>query len=88
MSVATLEKTLTRAHQEWISRPDDERYLSLDDLHAATAARAEECRIRTDTTHSLLVRGSEAAGGRLTVKHDELGELDPTHWSLGQLLGG
>ena len=85
MSVATLEKTLTRAHQEWISRPDDERYLSLDDLHAATAARAEECRIRTDTTRSLLVRGSEAAGGRLTVEHDELGELDPTHWSLGQL---
>jgi Domain of unknown function (DUF932) len=85
MSALIAEKTLTRASKEWFSRPDDERYLSLDDLYEATHRRAHQSQIRTDTTRSLLVRGSEVAGGRLTVEHDELGELDPTHWSLGQL---
>jgi hypothetical protein len=85
MSALTAEKTLTRASKEWFSRPDDERYLSLDDLYEATHLRAHQSRVRTDTTRSLLVRGSEVAGGRLTVEHNELGELDPTHWSLGQL---
>ena len=29
-----------RVSSEWFSRPDDERYLSLRELHAATLARA------------------------------------------------
>jgi len=29
---AAEEKTLTRASKEWLARPDDERYLTLDDL--------------------------------------------------------
>jgi hypothetical protein len=85
MSVATLEKNLTRAHQEWISRPDDERYLSLDDLYEAVCGRANESRVLTVPNRSLVVRGSEAAGGALTLEQEDVGILDPTHWSLGQL---
>ncbi len=85
MSVATLEKNLTRAHQEWISRPDDERYLSLDDLYEAVCGRANESRVLTVPNRSLVVRGSELAGGNLTLEQEDVGVLAPTHWSLGQL---
>lgn len=35
-----------RVSSEWFSRPDDERYLSLSDLHAATLARADRATAR------------------------------------------
>ena len=36
-----------RVSSEWFSRPDDERYLSLSDLHRAVSDRAERARVRT-----------------------------------------
>jgi hypothetical protein len=36
-----------RVSSEWFSRPDDERYLSLDDLFASVKGRAERSRTRT-----------------------------------------
>ena len=36
-----------RVSSEWFSRPDDERYLSLDDLFASVMGRAERSRART-----------------------------------------
>src|SRR3546814_9655240 len=36
-----------RVSSEWFSRPDDERYLSLSDLHAAVKARADRATART-----------------------------------------
>ena len=35
-----------RVSSEWFSRPDDERYLSLDDLFASVKGRAERSRTR------------------------------------------
>ena len=84
MSVAE-ETTLTRASKQWLSRPDDERYLSLDDLYDAVCGRARESRVLTVPNRSLLARGSEAAGGDLTLEQEDVGILSPTHWSLGQL---
>ena len=85
MSSRTQETTITRASQEWWKRPDDERYLTLDHLYASTHARAEASEARTIPNTSLLVRGSADAGGELYLEHEDLGTLDPTHWSLGQL---
>ncbi|HEX4961385.1 MAG TPA: DUF932 domain-containing protein [Thermoanaerobaculia bacterium] len=81
----TEPSVLTRAFDEWWKRPDDERYLTLDHLYASTRARAEASEARTIVNTSLLVRGSADAGGELSLEHDDLGTLDPTHWSLGQL---
>lgn len=39
-----------RVSPEWFSRPDDERYLSLRELHAATLARARRATPRTIET--------------------------------------
>ena len=36
-----------RVSSEWFSRPDDERYLSLSELHAAVKARADHATART-----------------------------------------
>jgi hypothetical protein len=76
---------ITRASREWWTRPDDERYLTLDDLHGAILARAEESRVSTIPNQSLLARGSGEAKGELYLVNEDLGTLDPTHWSLGQL---
>lgn len=84
-SVAHATTTLTRASEEWWKRPDDERYLTLGHLYDATRTRAEWSEARTIVNTSLLVRGSADPGGELYLEHDDLGTLDPTHWSLGQL---
>ena len=79
------QTTITRASKEWWSRPDDERYLTLEDLHEATLRRTDQSRIGTITNTSLIARGSADVGGELYLEHDDLGALNPTHWSLGQL---
>jgi hypothetical protein len=84
MSVAERTTTLTRASKEWWKRPDDERYLTLNHLYEATLARAERSEARTISNENLLVRGSGDAG-ELYLLHEDLGTLEPTHWSLGQL---
>jgi hypothetical protein len=85
MSIATRETVITRASQEWWKRPDDERYLTLGDLYASTRARTDASEARTIPNTSLVARGFPEAGGSLYLEHDDLGVLDPTHWSLGQL---
>lgn len=35
-------ENVDRVSSEWFSRPDDDRYLSLDDLFASVKARAEQ----------------------------------------------
>ena len=78
-------RTITRASEEWWSRPDDQRFLSLDDLYTASFTRAHQSRVRTLVNRSLIARGSEEARGSLHLEHEDLGILTPTHWSLGQL---
>jgi hypothetical protein len=85
MLSATEETTITRASKEWWKRPDDERYLTLPDLYDATLGRADASQVMTLMNQSLLARGSGDPGGELYLVHEDLGTLDPTHWSLGQL---
>ena len=44
-----------RVSSEWFSRPDDERYLSLDDLANSVRARAERSRTRVVESASIHV---------------------------------
>jgi hypothetical protein len=84
--MSTQESTvITRASQEWLKRPSDERYLTLADLHQATLAQAKQSWVSTVSNESLVVRGSETPGGPLSLEEANLGTLYPTHWSLGQL---
>lgn len=75
-----------RVSSEWFSRPDDERFLSLDALHAAVRARAERATARTVETKALRVEASRDDAERLAlVVPGQDAPVSPTHWSYGQL---
>ncbi|MFK0207940.1 DUF932 domain-containing protein [Agrobacterium sp. NPDC090283] len=75
-----------RVSSEWFSRPDDERYLSLSDLHRAVTARTERARVRTVETAEIRVEATRDNTERLSLIVPGGREaLAPTHWSYGQL---
>lgn len=75
-----------RVSSEWFSRPDDERYLSLTELHDAVRRRAERASARTVESRAVRVEASREDSERLALivpGRDE--PVAPTHWSFGQL---
>lgn len=75
-----------RVSSEWFSRPDDERFLSLTELHAAVKARAMRATTRTVETREVRVEAARDNAERLALivpGRDE--PVAPTHWSFGQL---
>ncbi|MGE0409140.1 MAG: DUF932 domain-containing protein [Amphiplicatus sp.] len=75
-----------RVSSEWFSRPDDERFLSLSDLHASVKRRSERSRTRTVESVAIRVEASrdDAASLTLALPGGEA-PVAPTHWSFGQL---
>jgi hypothetical protein len=75
-----------RASSEWFSRPDDERYLSLTDLHDAMRRSAECAQARTVESRAVRVEASRDNAERLALMVPGRDEpVAPTHWSFGQL---
>jgi hypothetical protein len=75
-----------RVSSEWFSRPDDERYLSLSDLHHAVSERTERARVRTVESADIRVEATRDNAERLSlVVPGSRVPLAPTHWSYGQL---
>lgn len=75
-----------RVSSEWFSRPDDERHLSLTELHEAVRRRAERASARTVESRAVRVEASREDSERLALivpGRDE--PVAPTHWSFGQL---
>ena len=75
-----------RVSSEWFNRPDDERYLSLDDLWASVKARSERSRSRIVDTAQIHVEASRDNAEKLQLilpKADT--PVAPTHWAFGQL---
>jgi len=56
-----------RVSSEWFSRPDDERFLSLDALFAAVNARSEQSRTRTIESAAVRVEASRDDPEALTL---------------------
>ncbi|WP_298325462.1 DUF932 domain-containing protein [Asticcacaulis sp.] len=78
----------SRVSGQWFSRPDDQRFLSLDDLFAHTRQRRDTAHVRTVASDAV----------RVIAERDDLESLRlvcpgrdtptaPTHWSFGQLCG-
>lgn len=83
--VAKMER-LGTANAQWANRPDDERYLSLDDLRAAVESR----RLRSVETGGIALEHYDvtAAGAELTLYPKAGGPAagaELTHASFGQL---
>ncbi len=77
---------IARVSSEWFSRPDDQRFLSLTELHTAVRARAERATARTVETKALRVEASRDDAERLSlIVPGQDAPVAPTHWSYGQL---
>ena len=75
-----------RVSSEWFSRPDDEHYLSLSNLHAAVKGRAEKSRTRTVESAAIRVEAQRDDPARLALMLPGAdAPVAPTHWSFGQL---
>ena len=87
-----MEGNLTEASHEWATRPDDQRFLTLDELGDAVRQRRAECWTKPVATKELTVTveagsllvdaGSYPVGVRPL---DEPAVMEPTHWSFSQL---
>ena len=77
-----------RVSSEWFNRPDDERYLSLDDLWASVKGRSERSRSRVVQTADIRVEATRDSAERLNLMLPKAQEpVAPTHWAFGQLAG-
>jgi hypothetical protein len=75
-----------RVSSEWFSRPDDQRYLSLGELHDAVKSRADRAHARTVETSAVRIEASRDNAQRLAlIVPGQSRPIAPTHWSFGQL---
>lgn len=75
-----------RVSSEWFSRPADQRFLNLDDLHAYTHGRAERSTTRIVDTQAIEVVASRDNSDMLKLQYPGCqGQIVPTHWAFGQL---
>ena len=58
-----------RVSSEWFNRPDDERYLSLTDLHNSVKRRSARSKTRIIESEAIRVEAS-TGGGMVSVKMD------------------
>ena len=83
---ASRGQRIGRVSSEWFSRPADERYLSLSELHAAVRSRTERSRTRTVERTAIRVEASRDDAERLALMlPGGDAPIAPTHWSFGQL---
>lgn len=73
--------TLTEVSKQWATRPPDERFETLEELHAAVLS--QKSRSRTMKGEIGKIRAELRQGDVVLVAGNT--ELVPTHWALGQL---
>lgn len=72
-----------RASNEWATRPDDQRFLSVDDLYARVQARKAECSERSVALDVLKL--CPLPDGEMALTDGVGLGAQLTHWSFGQL---
>ena len=75
--------TADTAHREWVSRPPDERYASVQALYEA--ARTRRARIEERTTETVDLRTEVVDDDDLAICNTSGRTAALTHWSFGQL---
>ena len=83
------EINLTAASHEWATRPDDQRFLSLEDLEQAVDQRKNESwTTATQANRLRVVPTDDEEGVQVQVFDSSKGEerlIKPSNWSFGQL---
>lgn len=81
-------QNLNQASREWATRPDDQRFLSLDELYASVSERKGESWTATPRLADLRALPTDGNGLELEVYDPTQGRrrtLTPTNWSFNQL---
>lgn len=79
-------RNIGRVSSEWYSRPDDEKFLSLEDLYENVRRRADRARTRIVESRDVRVEASMDNAERLSlIVPGEAEPIAPTNWSFGQL---
>ena len=79
-------RNIGRVSSEWYSRPDDEKFLSLDELYDSVRRRADRARTRVVESRDVRVEASMDNAERLSlIVPGEAEPIAPTNWSFGQL---
>lgn len=82
-----LTSTLTAASRQWASRPDDQRFTSLDELVAFTSRQREISRSKVISTRQIEIAPvmDDDTRKSLVVVGPDGAPAVPTHWSFGQI---
>jgi hypothetical protein len=74
-----------RVSNQWASRPNDQRFLTIDDLYTKVAARRLECSVKDVALDAMQLGLSDDGDG--LVLSDKSGEVSGllNNWSFGQL---
>jgi hypothetical protein len=81
-------RNIGRVSSEWFSRPDDERFLSLETLYDRVRARAESATTQIVESRNVRVEARSDDPERLTLHiPGRDAPVAPTNWSFGQLCG-
>lgn len=76
-----------RVSSQWFSRPDDERFLSLNDLFEKVKGRADRSHSKVIDVSDIRINAKMDDPDKLTMHLDSDVEVAPNHWSFGQLAG-
>lgn len=77
--------TLMQASNQWASRPDDERFVTLTELDNRMQSIRENSRARVVSTRQIQVQPDPVNPRNGIVIESELGVATPTNWSFGQM---
>lgn len=82
-----MSTTLMKASHQWATRPADERFVDLNDMHAHFTQRRSESREVVVPAKALRVTPDESDHQGLVVIGPQGTGYAPTHWSFNQLAG-
>lgn len=77
--------TLMKASHQWATRPDDERFTSLEDMLAMSRAARERSRSLAVSSRRIEARPVEDDDHGMVVLGPDGAPTVPTHWAFGQL---
>lgn len=77
--------TLMQASRQWASRPDDQRFVSLTELHDYCSKQRDNSRGRVVSSRRLSAAPVDGDHKSLVVLGPDGSPVAPTHWSFGQL---
>jgi len=81
----TSQNFTSAASCQWATRPDDERFVSLDAMQDALDASRSYSKARVVSSHDLICRPIENDAKGIAVEGPGGAAVFPTHWAFGQL---